>query len=133
MKKKGNRCVVKGCQNDDQGGSFHGDFCTPCWETITTGRVGHGTTFIHTLAQEKEKTERLAKAGHPGDLRFKGLTVAVHNDYRQDGQRLTFWLMVGPDGMSYKGEGRSDTEALNQIRDALNRRVAQSKPVVLEG
>ncbi len=53
------------------------------------------------------------------ELRGQGLMVAVHNDYRQNGEHCTFWLFVGPNGMSYKGEGRSDAEALNQVRSAL--------------
>jgi len=61
------------------------------------------------------------------DLRAKGLTVAVHNDYRQDGESYTFWLMAFPDPkdaathryrqrvLSLKGEGKNDAEALDLI------------------
>jgi len=58
--------------------------------------------------------------GSPADLRAQGLTVAVHNDYRQDGEDRTFWLMTyarpGHPTCAYKGEGKSDAEALDQIR-----------------
>lgn len=54
--------------------------------------------------------------GSANDLRTAGLTVAVHNDYRLNGEAHTFWLMVRKDGMSFKGEGKTDAEALNQIR-----------------
>lgn len=50
------------------------------------------------------------------DLRNAGLMVAVHNDYRITGEHFTFWLMVREDGMSFKGEGRTDADALDQIR-----------------
>lgn len=46
--------------------------------------------------------------------------VAIHNDYRLDGENFTFWLMTKsfPDGSTraVRGEGRSDVEALDLIR-----------------
>lgn len=44
-------------------------------------------------------------------LRANGWTVAVHNDYRQDGVHHTFWLMTKGDKAA-KGEGTSDHDAL---------------------
>ena len=55
----------------------------------------------------------------PDDLRARGLTVAVHNDYRLAGKAYTFWLFTTPDGRAFKGEGRTDAEALNQVRAAI--------------
>ena len=55
----------------------------------------------------------------PDDLRSLGLTVAVHNDYRLNGVPHTFWLMTDVTGMSYKGEGKTDAEALDQIRKRI--------------
>lgn len=52
-------------------------------------------------------------------LRAWGNMVAVHNDYRQNGERFTFWLFVTPDGRAIKGEGKTDEEALNQVRVAI--------------
>lgn len=55
------------------------------------------------------------------DLRKAGLTVAVHNDYRQEGVAHTFWLMTAPLGgqvVAFKGEGATDEDALDQIRAA---------------
>lgn len=50
------------------------------------------------------------------DLRTLGLTVAVHNDYRLNGEHHTFWLFIDEaTGMSYKGEGKTDAEALAQV------------------
>lgn len=51
----------------------------------------------------------------PNDLRAVGWSVAVHNDYRLNGVAHTFWLMTRGE-IALKGEGRTDAEALNQIR-----------------
>lgn len=55
----------------------------------------------------------------PDDLRDAGWAVAIHNDYRQNGESHTFWLFTkamagGIRGA--KGEGRTDVEALDQVR-----------------
>lgn len=63
----------------------------------------------------------------PDDLRAMGLTVAVHNDYRLNGERHTFWLFTTADGRALKGEGKTDAEALDQVRSAL----ASPSPVSL--
>ena len=70
--------------------------------------------------------ERVWKAvrGSPDDLRELGLMVAVHNDYRLGGVPHTFWLMTWDTGQpsnrpvirSFKGEGKTDAEALDKIR-----------------
>lgn len=52
------------------------------------------------------------------DIRAQGWTVAVHNDYRQGAESHTFWLFTKAD-RAIKGEGRSDAEALNQVRAIL--------------
>lgn len=59
-------------------------------------------------------------ASLPDDLRAKGLTVAVHNDYKLNGESYTFWLFTDASGMSYKGEGRTDAEALDEVRCQLS-------------
>lgn len=55
------------------------------------------------------------RSSTPDDLRADGWTVAVHNDYRQDGQSYTFWLFT-KNGRAVKGEGRTDAEALDEVR-----------------
>ena len=63
--------------------------------------------------------ELLADGGASADdLREAGYSVAVHNDYRLDGKFHTFWLLT-KDRKCYKGEGTSDTMALNQIREQV--------------
>lgn len=48
-------------------------------------------------------------------LRSGGWTVAVHNDYRLDGETFTFWLFTHGDlGVFIKGEGRTDEEAVRK-------------------
>ena len=56
--------------------------------------------------------------GSPDDLRKLGFAVAVHNDYRLGGEPHTFWLLV-KNGRAFKGEGRTDAEALRKIRELL--------------
>jgi hypothetical protein len=60
-----------------------------------------------------------AKEGKADDIRALGWTVAVHNDYRQNGEAHTFWLFT-KNGRAIKGEGRTDAEALNQVRALLD-------------
>ena len=52
------------------------------------------------------------------DLRSGGWSVAVHNDYRLNGEAYTFWLFTHPNGKWAKGEGRSDHEALRNVMRA---------------
>jgi hypothetical protein len=47
-------------------------------------------------------------------LRGAQWMVAVHNDYRLNGNLMTFWLFTHPCGRFIKGEGNSDTEAVTQ-------------------
>lgn len=76
----------------------------------------------------EERTEfnlvELYERSIPDDLRDKGLTVAVHNDYRQNGTRHTFWLMTldhKDQCLAFKGEGETDAIALDQIRTQVNK------------
>ncbi len=55
----------------------------------------------------------------PDDLRAAGWSVGIHNDYRLKGVPHTFWLLTHPTGRFLKGEGRTDAEALDQIRKDL--------------
>jgi hypothetical protein len=44
--------------------------------------------------------------------------VAVHNDYRLNGELHTFWLFT-KDDRAVKGEGKTDAEALAIVADAI--------------
>jgi len=49
------------------------------------------------------------------DLRNMGWFVGVHNDYKLNGVRYTFWMLTRPsDNTFIKGEGTTDYEALQQ-------------------
>jgi len=52
-------------------------------------------------------------------MREQGWSVAVHNDYRLNGEDHTFWLWTHPSGRFVKGEGRTDQEALKQCAEAI--------------
>jgi len=47
--------------------------------------------------------------------------VAVHNDYRQDGKLMTFWLFTRHK-IAVKGEGATDVEALAQVIEQIEGR-----------
>jgi hypothetical protein len=50
------------------------------------------------------------------ELRGRGWSVAVHNDYRLNGQSMTFWLFTSEStGRFAKGEGHTDQDALDQV------------------
>jgi hypothetical protein len=51
-------------------------------------------------------------------LRADGWVVAVHNDYRQNGEAHTFWLLTKGNRF-IKGEGRTDPEALAQAYGSI--------------
>lgn len=58
------------------------------------------------LAEEVRRLRaRLTAAEGVDRLRSEGWSVAVHNDYRLAGERMTFWLFTHPDGRWIKGEG----------------------------
>lgn len=54
----------------------------------------------------------------PDDIRSNGWLVAVHNDYKLNGEFHTFWLFT-KGSCCVKGEGKSDVEALDIIRIKL--------------
>lgn len=64
----------------------------------------------------------------PDDIRANGWMVAVHNDYRLRGEFHTFWLFTKGD-YAAKGEGKSDAEALEQVRAEITRIEAQGEDI----
>jgi hypothetical protein len=68
----------------------------------------------------KAAHDKLAALVNAADeFRAAGWSVAVHNDYRLNGEPHTFWLFTHPRGRWVKGEGRTDAEALAQVRSAI--------------
>lgn len=61
---------------------------------------------------------KIFEPSNPDDIRAEGWMVAVHNDYRLNGELYTFWLFTKGE-KAIKGEGKTDAEALDQIRQKL--------------
>lgn len=57
-------------------------------------------------------------------IRSRGWRVAAHNDYRQDGKDYTFWLFT-KGTVAFKGEGSTDSEALEQVLKQIEVHVKQ--------
>jgi hypothetical protein len=74
--------------------------------------------FQSAIAEMKRQLANASAEARPDDLRAQGWSVAVHNDYRLDGEAHTFWLLT-KNGRAVKGEGHTDADALNQIRKEL--------------
>jgi DNA-binding transcriptional regulator YiaG len=55
----------------------------------------------------------------PDDIRDQGWTVAMHGDSQVKGKFRTCWLFTNEDGRYLKGEGQTDAEALNLVRQKL--------------
>lgn len=81
-------------------------------ETMASHLLSH-LQRAHDLGAAGERVDSL-----PGDLRWANWTVAIHNDYRLNGKSHTFWLLTRGE-RCVKGEGRTDAEALNEIRQHL--------------
>lgn len=62
------------------------------------------------------------------DLRARGWTVAVHNDYRIHGEACTFWLLTHPNGRYVIGEASTDELALTRCRDLIDRYSYEKPP-----
>lgn len=73
---------------------------------------------LKRTAEAERDQLRAAQGSSPDDLRALGWSVGVHNDFRQDGKTMTFWLMTFGQ-RCVKGEAETDAEALDQIRAAL--------------
>jgi hypothetical protein len=62
-------------------------------------------------------------------LRGDGWSVAVHNDYRLNGQPHTFWLFTHANGRWIKGEGKTDADAVTQAAIAADEVTRMAKSV----
>lgn len=85
--------------------------------------------YVRDVVEERDRlaaelaAAREREAGLPDDIRAAGWSVAVHNDYRIDGEPHAFWLFTRYGRLatapSVKGEGRTDAGALNEVREHL--------------
>jgi len=48
------KCLVFGCENHSNQGTFIDDLCAPCHRLITTGEVNYGRDFITTAIKERD-------------------------------------------------------------------------------
>lgn len=85
--------------------------------------------LLQTRTNELATTQSDLLRDIPDDLRAAGWAVGCHNDYRQDGSPRTFWLLT-KGGRCVVGEGRTDAEALDKIRERVDPRevVCQTFP-----
>lgn len=54
-------CLVLGCTNKKHQGSFVGDLCWPCYNMLTTGKLGCGKTYFHEMAKQIERLKQQPK------------------------------------------------------------------------
>ncbi|MGI4815884.1 MAG: hypothetical protein ACRYG5_10005 [Janthinobacterium lividum] len=81
--------------------------------------IGQTTRIVYTAPpSEPARVEVLDCRACADDIRDAGWTVAVHNDYREHGEPHTFWLFT-KGGIAVKGEGRTDADALDEVRAAI--------------
>ena len=53
------KCAILGCENTSDKGNFIGNICNSCYETITTGKVNQGTSFIHGMKKRINEFENM--------------------------------------------------------------------------
>jgi len=89
-----------------------------CRDIVAGKRLSSGEMlkkgFVNSHVVSPERLPGFIGWGYLETLHNEGWSVAVHNDYRQDGARHTFWLFTHPDGRYVKGEGETEHEALKQ-------------------
>lgn len=91
------KCLVHGCVNHSNEGRFVGELCGPCHGMITSGKPGHGNTWIHkTVEQNEQLRDVLREIAQPAGV------------------------SVGPMRMMYKGWRKIAVERIDMARDALD-------------
>lgn len=57
------KCLVLGCKNYSDAGTFVGDLCSPCYDMLTTGRVHkNNITFIGEMNKKINLLEEVANS-----------------------------------------------------------------------
>jgi hypothetical protein len=105
-------CACVRCASDIPFGAcggkpFKGPLCDWCAANCSQARPTPGDAGARPAASTFEVL---------GRLRDAGWSVAVHNDYRLNGTRMTFWGFSRGDRF-LKGEGATDFEALAIVAD----------------
>ena len=123
-------CTVEGCLEPVAcvGLSSEGRTLSPP-EPMCSVHCGHGNEDSVCVMlddpQEIIKVLRDAWAHLPDDLRAAGWSVAGHEDSVEDGIQMTTWRVtksIDSVSQSIYGDGESDAEALNKIREHLKDR-----------
>jgi hypothetical protein len=97
-------CDTPGCGRPiPVGGEGHPEICPACLDAL---RKRDDERAKRAMLAENSRSVALAH------LRAAGWSVAVHSDYRQNGEHFTFWLFTHENRRWIKGEGRTDEEAL---------------------
>jgi Lar family restriction alleviation protein len=101
---------------DNVGGS-----CVCCTKCQASGNVefGRKENFVENWNRRAALRPQPSGETRADALRAAGWSVAVHNDYRLNGEAHTFWLWTHPDGRWVKGEGRNDEEALAECASLI--------------
>ena len=55
------KCIVYGCSNRKNQGSFTGNMCTPCHEFITAGIIGPTDSFLGEMEKNRQELRQLLK------------------------------------------------------------------------
>ena len=84
-----------------------------------TDEAGEKLAEILRLDKAKREGQRRSLTSMLRILRENGWMVGVHNDYRQDGKLMTFWLFTHPSGRWLKGEGERDEDAVFDVYSKL--------------
>lgn len=93
---------------------------------VTIGRNVNSDTLdvINALHTTGNSLTSFVNTSLPDDIRAKGWMVAVHNDYKLNGVSNTFWLFTKDHNgttIAVKGEGVSDSIALNKVREQITK------------
>jgi hypothetical protein len=86
-------CIIKGCLNEKGQGKFVGDICSPCFDHITTGKVGPTTSFLKNIGRF---------SGFMVWDKIEKCLIDISPDGRginsEDGQYDIYFFMITPNG-----------------------------------
>lgn len=91
----------------------------------------HGDIFIDSdmISKFEKAVANASVSDFLGVLRGWGWSVAIHNDYRFAGKRMTFWLFTHEKSKRYiKGEGETDLVALRACYAAAQETARETAP-----
>lgn len=57
----GDKCIVFGCVNLRQEGTFSGDLCVPCYNMLHLGCIAPTSSFLGSLQRERDEAVELVR------------------------------------------------------------------------